>query len=205
MTRAGVAIVRDEMLERCAHRLARGRSGCADAGVRPGRRAGHRPHALGHARQARYASTPTRISRMRHIALVHNGIIENYEPLREELRAAGYGFESPDRYRGGRPPDPPGLHLPEQRHARQPVRLGARVVTKRLHGAYAIAVVGQRQPARAWWARAPARRWWWALGENETFLASDALALAGTANRIVYLEEGDVVRTDPAPAPPSAT
>ncbi|MCY1210393.1 Glutamine--fructose-6-phosphate aminotransferase [isomerizing] [compost metagenome] len=67
-----------------------------------------------------------------------------------------------------------------------------RAVTKRLHGAYAIAVFAKDQPGCVVGARAGSPLVV-ALGENEAFLASDALAVAGTANRIIYLEEGDVV------------
>jgi glucosamine--fructose-6-phosphate aminotransferase (isomerizing) len=65
-------------------------------------------------------------------------------------------------------------------------------VTKRLHGAYAIAVVAKDQPDVVVGARAGSPLVV-ALGEDESFLASDAMAVAGTANRIIYLEEGDVV------------
>ncbi len=125
------------------------------------------------------------------IALVHNGIIENYEPLREELRAVGYGFES-------QTDTEVVAHLIHQAYTypssatRGDLFASVRAVTKRLHGAYAIAVFAKDQPGRVVGARAGSPLVV-ALGENEAFLASDALAVAGTANRIIYLEEGDVV------------
>ncbi|WP_454719734.1 MULTISPECIES: glutamine--fructose-6-phosphate transaminase (isomerizing) [Cupriavidus] len=125
------------------------------------------------------------------IALVHNGIIENYEPLREELRAAGYGFES-------QTDTEVVAHLIHQAYSypssatRGDLFASVRAVTKRLHGAYAIAVFAKDHPERVVGARAGSPLVV-ALGENESFLASDALAVAGTANRIIYLEEGDVV------------
>ncbi|MBB1631261.1 glutamine--fructose-6-phosphate transaminase (isomerizing) [Cupriavidus sp. UME77] len=125
------------------------------------------------------------------IALVHNGIIENYEPLREELRAAGYGFES-------QTDTEVVAHLIHQVYTypssatRGDLFASVRAVTKRLHGAYAIAVFSKDRPERVVGARAGSPLVV-ALGDNESFLASDALAVAGTANRIIYLEEGDVV------------
>ncbi len=93
------------------------------------------------------------------IALVHNGIIENYEPLREELRAVGYGFES-------QTDSEVVAHLIHQAYCypssatRGDLFASVRAVTKRLHGAYAIAVFAKDQPDRVV-ARAPAPRWWW--------------------------------------------
>ncbi len=93
------------------------------------------------------------------IALVHNGIIENYEPLREELRAVGYGFES-------QTDTEVVAHLIHQAYTypssatRGDLFASVRAVTKRLLGAYAIAVFAKDQPGRVV-ARAPVRRWWW--------------------------------------------
>ncbi|ODV41016.1 glutamine--fructose-6-phosphate aminotransferase [Cupriavidus sp. UYMMa02A] len=124
------------------------------------------------------------------IALVHNGIIENYEPLREELRAVGYGFES-------QTDSEVVAHLIHQPTATRAaphaatVCLGARgdqAPARRLR----IAVFAKDQPDRVVGARAGSPLVV-ALGDGEAFLASDALAVAGTANRIIYLEEGDVV------------
>jgi glucosamine--fructose-6-phosphate aminotransferase (isomerizing) len=125
------------------------------------------------------------------IALVHNGIIENYESLREELRAAGYRFES-------QTDTEVVAHLVHQAYTCQdnPTRgdlfASVRAITRRLHGAYAIAVVSKDQPDRLVGARSGSPLVV-ALGENEAFLASDAMAVAGTANRVIYLEEGDVM------------
>ncbi len=125
------------------------------------------------------------------IALVHNGIIENYETLREELRAVGYGFES-------QTDTEVVAHLVHQAYTypssktRDNLFASVRAVVKRLKGAYAIAVFAKDQPERVVGARAGSPLVV-ALGQDESFLASDALAVAGTTNRIVYLEEGDVV------------
>ncbi len=63
---------------------------------------------------------------------------------------------------------------------------------KRLHGAYAIAVFSREEPHRVVAARQGSPLIL-GVGEGENFVASDAMALAGTTNQIIYLEEGDVV------------
>src|SRR6185503_17335004 len=70
-----------------------------------------------------------------------------------------------------------------------------RVAVARLRGAYAIAVVSRREPGRVVGARAGSPLVV-GVGEKEFFLASDALALAGSTDRIAYLEEGDVAVID---------
>ena len=121
------------------------------------------------------------------IAVVHNGIIENYESLRTELKSAGYVFASET--------DTEVIaHLIHQAYvASKQVDLVASVrsVLPRLHGAYAIGVIAQDRPDVLVGARVGSPLVV-ALGENENFLASDALALAGRAHSMMYLEEGDV-------------
>ena len=121
------------------------------------------------------------------IAVVHNGIIENYETLRAELKSAGYVFSSET--------DTEVIaHLIHQAYvSSKQVDLVASVrsVLPRLHGAYAIGVIAQDRPDVLVGARVGSPLVM-ALGENENFLASDALALAGRAHSMMYLEEGDV-------------
>jgi glucosamine--fructose-6-phosphate aminotransferase (isomerizing) len=121
------------------------------------------------------------------IAVVHNGIIENYESLRTELKTAGYIFTSET--------DTEVIaHLIHQAYtSNQQVGLVAAVrsVLPRLHGAYAIGVIAQDHPDMLVGARVGSPLVV-ALGEHENFLASDALALAGRAHSMMYLEEGDV-------------
>jgi glutamine---fructose-6-phosphate transaminase (isomerizing) len=117
------------------------------------------------------------------IAVVHNGIIENYEELREELKAKGYAFDSQT--------DTEVIAHLVHSHYDGDLFAAVRRSVKRLHGAYAIAVVARSQPGRVVGARAGSPLVVGA-GAGETFLASDALALAGTTERIAYLEEGDV-------------
>jgi glucosamine--fructose-6-phosphate aminotransferase (isomerizing) len=121
------------------------------------------------------------------IALVHNGIIENYEELRAELKARGYDFDS-------QTDTEVVTHLVHSLYDGDLFQAVRRAV-KRLAGAYAIAVVAKGQPHRVVGARAGSPLVV-GVGANEMFLASDALALAGTTQRIAYLEEGDVVEID---------
>jgi glucosamine--fructose-6-phosphate aminotransferase (isomerizing) len=118
------------------------------------------------------------------IALVHNGIIENYEELRRKLIEAGYRFDSQT--------DTEVIaHLVDQLYEGDLFEAVQRAV-RQLQGAYAIAVFCRDEPHRVVGARAGSPLVV-GLGRNENFLASDALALAGTTDRIIYLEEGDVV------------
>ena len=118
------------------------------------------------------------------IALVHNGIIENHDELRDELSALGYVFESQT--------DTEVIaHLVHHLYAGDLFEAVQQAV-RRLHGAFAIAVFCRDEPHRVVGARQGSPLVV-GLGENENFVASDALALAGTTNKIIYLEDGDVV------------
>jgi glucosamine--fructose-6-phosphate aminotransferase (isomerizing) len=118
------------------------------------------------------------------LALVHNGIIENHEELRGELQARGYAFDSQT--------DTEVIaHLVHSLYEGS-LFDAVRRAAKRLNGAFAIAVVTRREPHVVVGARAGSPLVV-GVGDGEMFLASDALALAGTTERIAYLEEGDVV------------
>ena len=118
------------------------------------------------------------------IALVHNGIIENHEQLREELQALGYVFESQT--------DTEVIaHLVDHLYQGDLFETLQRAV-KRLHGAYAIAVFCRDEPHRVIGARQGSPLIV-GVGKGENFVASDAMAIAGVTDQIIYLEEGDVV------------
>ena len=121
------------------------------------------------------------------IAVVHNGIIENYESLRAELKAAGYVFTSET--------DTEVIaHLVHQQYiasGQKDIAQSVRAVLPKLHGAYAIGVIAQDNPNTLVGARVGSPLVV-AVGDHEHFLASDALALAGRAHSMLYLEEGDV-------------
>jgi glutamine---fructose-6-phosphate transaminase (isomerizing) len=118
------------------------------------------------------------------IALVHNGIIENHDELRAELKGKGYEFLSQT--------DTEVIaHLVDHLYGGDLFE-AVKSATHRLKGAYAIAVFCRDEPHRVVGARLGSPLIL-GVGEGERFLASDAMALAGVTSQIVYLEEGDVV------------
>ena len=120
------------------------------------------------------------------VALVHNGIIENHDELRASLQKRGYVFSSQT--------DTEVIaHLVDSLYDGDLFE-AVKAAIKQLHGAYAIAVFHKDEPHRVVGARAGSPLIL-GVGKNgaEHFLASDAMALAGVTDQIVYLEEGDVV------------
>ncbi|KAF3995967.1 glutamine--fructose-6-phosphate transaminase (isomerizing) [Glaciimonas immobilis] len=118
------------------------------------------------------------------IALVHNGIIENHDDLRAELQALGYVFESQT--------DTEVIaHLVDHMYTGDLFETVQQAI-KRLTGAYAIAVFSADEPHRVVAARQGSPLIV-GLGDGQNFVASDAMAIAGTTDQIIYLEEGDVV------------
>jgi len=121
------------------------------------------------------------------IGLVHNGIIENHDELRAELRQRGYIFASQT--------DTEVIaHLIHSLYDGDLLD-AVQQALPRLRGAYAIAVFCRDEPQRVVGARQGSPL---VLGvgkgtAGENFLASDAMALAGVTDQIVYLQEGDVV------------
>jgi glucosamine--fructose-6-phosphate aminotransferase (isomerizing) len=122
------------------------------------------------------------------IAVVHNGIIENFEELRAALKKRGYVFDSQT--------DTEVIAHLIHSHYDGDLFKAVRRAVKQLAGAYAIAVVAKSQPDRVVGARA-GNTLVVGAGAGENFLASDALALAGVTERIAYLEEGDVAEIGP--------
>lgn len=118
------------------------------------------------------------------VAVVHNGIIENYESIRADLKSAGYDFVTET--------DSEVIaHLIHQLY-RGDLLAAVRAAVARFKGAYAIAVMHKGEPQRLVGARSGSPLVV-GLGKEENFLSSDALALAGTTDQIIYLEDGDVV------------
>ncbi len=131
------------------------------------------------------------------VALVHNGIIENHDALRAQLQAKGYVFDSQT--------DTEVIaHLVDSLYDGD-LFAAVQAATQQLHGAYAIAVLHKDEPQRVVGARSGSPL---ILGvgqpvhtpngdqpnvHGEHFLASDAMALAGVTDQIIYLEEGDLV------------
>lgn len=123
------------------------------------------------------------------LGVVHNGIIENYQELREELKAQGYIFTSQT--------DTETivhlLHSLRKQHSSLLATLQAAV--QKLEGAYGLAVIEASHPDRILAARSGSPLVI-GLGIGENFLASDPLALRQVTDRFIYLEEGDVAEIE---------
>ncbi|MGY3170761.1 glucosamine--fructose-6-phosphate aminotransferase (isomerizing) [Pseudomonas sp. TE12234] len=119
------------------------------------------------------------------LAVVHNGIIENHEALREQLKALGYTFTSDT--------DTEVIaHLLDHKlKDLEDLTAALKATVKELHGAYGLAVISARQPDRLVAARSGSPLVI-GLGLGENFLASDQLALRQVTDRFMYLEEGDI-------------
>lgn len=120
------------------------------------------------------------------IAVVHNGIIENFESERERLEGLGYCFESQT--------DTEVIaHSINHEYAQNGGRLFEAVqsASARFHGAYAIAVMAQDNPDEMVVARMGCPLLV-ALGDDETFIASDVSAVIAFTRRVAYLEDGDI-------------
>jgi glucosamine--fructose-6-phosphate aminotransferase (isomerizing) len=119
------------------------------------------------------------------LAVVHNGIIENHEPLREQLKALGYVFTSDT--------DTEVIaHLLNHKLKELgDLTTALKATVKELHGAYGLAVISASQPDRLVAARSGSPLVI-GLGLGENFLASDQLALRQVTDRFMYLEEGDI-------------
>ena len=119
------------------------------------------------------------------VALVHNGIIENHEELRAQLQARGYVFQS-------QTDTEVIVHLIDSLYDGDLFE-ALKAAASQLHGAYAIAAFCKDEPQRVVGARAGSPLVLGVGEGGEHFLASDAMALAGVTDQIVYLEEGDLV------------
>ncbi len=119
------------------------------------------------------------------IAVVHNGIIENYESLRQQLTAQGYIFTSDT--------DTETIaHLVDLTLRREPDLFRAvQIACRQLVGAYAIAIIDHRQPGRIIVSREGSPLLL-GLSDNGNYAASDASALLQVTRNMVYLENGDI-------------
>ncbi len=120
------------------------------------------------------------------ISVVHNGIIENYVALRDELKALGYRFDSAT--------DTEVIAHLVHHFGKQglDLRAAVRAAVARLHGAFAIAVISREQPGHVVGARRGSPLVV-GIGIGENFLGSDVQALIKVTNQFCYLDEGDLV------------
>ena len=147
---------------------------------------------IGHTRWATHGA-PTEANAHPHasgsVAIVHNGIIENFRELKAELQAKGHTFES-------QTDSEVAAHLVTQlMHEGLPPDEAAKKAVARLTGAYSIAMIFKDHEGLLVGARkgSPLAV---GHGDGEAYLGSDAFALAPFTNRVTYLEEGDVVVID---------
>ncbi len=122
------------------------------------------------------------------IAVVHNGIIENFEALRARLQQQGYRFQTET--------DSETIahlvHAHWHGAAQGDLRRAVQLAVAEFQGAYAIAVISAREPGRVVGARAGSPLVV-GIGDDDHFVASDAAALVPVTRRVAYLEEGDLV------------
>ena len=122
------------------------------------------------------------------IGLVHNGIIENYEALRKDLKVKGYVFESQT--------DTEVIAHLIHSFYQGDLYQAFHHALRQLKGAYALAVICNLEPDRLVGARAGSPLVFGVSRKKESkghYLASDAMALAGVVDEFVFLEEGDTI------------
>ncbi|MBS0478673.1 MAG: glutamine--fructose-6-phosphate transaminase (isomerizing) [Proteobacteria bacterium] len=181
---AGVCTVQDDRLIR---RRAEGKLANLVAVLAADPAPGHT--GIAHTRWATHGAPTTSNAHphaTREVALVHNGIIENFKPLREALQARGRVFESETDTEVV-------AHLVSERvEAGESPQEAVKAVLPELRGAFALAIAFREHPELLIGARLGSPLVV-GYGEGETYLGSDALALAGLTQDIAYLEEGDWV------------
>ena len=188
---AGVCTVRDDQLIR---RRAEGKLANLVAVLAADPAPGHT--GIAHTRWATHGA-PTTSNAHPHatgeVALVHNGIIENFKPLREALIARGRRFESETDT------EVVAQLVSEHVEAGESPEEAVKAVLPTLRGAFALAIAFRQHDDMLIGARLGSPLVV-GYGDGETYLGSDALALAGLTQNIAYLEEGDwvVVRRDGA-------
>ena len=181
-----------ELLEQVQENQLQGYSGIAHTRwATHGAPAVHNAHPhFSHGTGADAASTPDQqgdgaSARPPRVALVHNGIIENHEQLRAALQAKGYHFDSQT--------DTEVIaHLIDSLYNGDLFE-AVKAALAQLHGAYAVAVMCRDEPHRIIGGRVGSPLILGVGADGAHYLASDAMALAGVTDQIVYLEEGDVV------------
>jgi len=143
---------------------------------------------LGHTRWATHGK-PNNLNAHPHngcnseVVVVHNGIIENYVPLRERLISEGHNFVSET--------DTEVFpHLIESNY-RDDLTLAVKESIKEIEGSYAIGVISTRDPGKIVASRCGSPLII-GVGEGEMFLASDIPALLGYTNRVIFLEEKEI-------------
>ncbi|OGA23142.1 MAG: glutamine--fructose-6-phosphate aminotransferase [Betaproteobacteria bacterium RIFCSPLOWO2_02_FULL_67_26] len=124
------------------------------------------------------------------IGVVHNGIVENHEPIRARMKALGYGFSSETDT------EVMAHHVHSLVAGGRSLFESVKTASREWQGAYAVGFVCSREPEVVVGARQGSPLLV-GLGRGENFLASDASALVTRTREVIYLEEGDVVEVRP--------
>jgi glucosamine--fructose-6-phosphate aminotransferase (isomerizing) len=146
--------------------------------------------AIGHTRWATHGE-PSELNAHPHtdctgtLAVVHNGIIENYAPLKERLQAKGHLFRS-------KTDTEVIVHLIEEYAKHQPMAHAFRSALKELEGSYAVCLLSAKEPQRLFGAKTGSPLIV-GIGKGEAFFASDVPAILSRTRRVVYLNDKDVV------------
>ena len=187
---AGVAVLHDGgiQVEKVSGRIAKLREKTADGTAVAG------TTGIGHTRWATHGA-PTDVNAHPHVssdgrfAIVHNGIIENYAALREELTAKGYVFES-------QTDTEVVVHLLELYYDGD-IGEALRKTTARLTGSYALGIVCADTPDTLYAVR-EASPLILGVGVGENYFASDVTALVAHTKNVVYLDDGEMARITPS-------
>jgi glucosamine--fructose-6-phosphate aminotransferase (isomerizing) len=143
---------------------------------------------IGHTRWATHGKPSEQNAhphRSKGCVLVHNGIIENYQPLKLQLEQDGYRFESET--------DTEVVAHLIDKHLQKGAKLAdaVRAATKEVRGSYALAVISEREPGTLIAARSGCPL---VVGraKQASFIASDVMAMLSHTRDVIYLEEGDM-------------
>jgi glucosamine--fructose-6-phosphate aminotransferase (isomerizing) len=186
---AGIALVDDQgdlFVEKRAGKLGNLRTAIAE-------RTPHAAVGLAHTRWATHGrpndvNAHPQVDCTGRITVIHNGIIENFQDLRDGLQARGHPL-LPET-------DTEAIaHLIEEAYAGD-IAEAARAALRQLEGAYALAIMHRDENDRIVGARKDVPLVV-GLGEGESFLASDVAAILGDTRRVIFLEEGDVADLTP--------
>ncbi len=181
---AGIAVINDNQIQNCK---AAGKIVNLDTRLKDANIDGH--IGIAHTRWATHG-LPNELNAHPHtnsdVAIVHNGIVENHTELKAELKALGYTFVSDTD-------SEVVAHLLShfEKNSDSPLEAIFKT-TEKLEGAYALGIIFRSQPKTLYGTRKGSPL---ALGESdsgERYIGSDALALAGLASSLTYLEDGDV-------------
>ncbi|HSF69090.1 MAG TPA: glutamine--fructose-6-phosphate transaminase (isomerizing) [Nitrospira sp.] len=180
---AGIAVMQGEKIEvrRSVGKLANLQKSLAEKAINGFTGIGHTRWAT-HGKPSEQNAHPHRSNGC---VLVHNGIIENYQPLKQQLQKEGYAFQSET--------DTEVVAHLIDKHLQRGLKLAdaVRAAVKEVRGSYALAVICEKEPERLVAARSGCPL---VVGRTKqaSYVASDVMAMLAHTRDVIYLEEGDV-------------